>query len=167
MRQGPLKVLTSGLATACALAGCAVHPRPRAPHVDRRVGLAQVRAHPRSTRGVRVRWGGMVVSDQIGPTHSTLTILAYPLNAQGRPLLRRMPLGRFQAVSHGYLDPILFAQGRLVTIVGTAAGTRPGLIGQAHYLYPRLHVLATHIWRLYPPRRRSPWRFGFGIGIGL
>lgn len=148
------------------LAGCALRPRPAATHIDRRMDLQAVLAHPRRTRGARVRWGGIIVQDTVGPAHSTLTVLAYPLNGQGRPRLRRIPEGRFQAVAPGYLDPILFARGRLVTVVGTVIGTKPGLIGQARYIYPRVQVLATHVWRLYRPRRRR-WRFGFGIGVGL
>ncbi|MHB1670648.1 MAG: Slp family lipoprotein [Acidiferrobacter sp.] len=151
---------------ALGLAGCAVHPRPEATHIDRHMGLQAVLAHPQRTRGARVRWGGVVVQDNVGPVHSTLTVLAYPLSASGRPRLSAMPEGRFQAVAPGYLDPMLFARGRLVTIVGTVTGTRPGLIGQAHYLYPQVQLLASHVWHAYRPRRRR-WNFGFGIGIGL
>lgn len=150
-----------------ALGGCAVHPRPYAVHVDQRLRPADVVAHPKRTRGVHVRWGGMVIADHVGPVRSTLTVLAYPLTGRGRPLLRRTPWGRFQAVAPGYLDPVLFAQGRLVTVVGMTAGTRVGRVGGARYVYPRVHVLATHVWRLYRPRPRSHWNFGFGIGIGM
>ncbi len=151
---------------ALSLAGCAVHPRPAATHIDRHMDLRAVLAHPQRTRGARVRWGGVVIRDNVGPVHSTLTVLAYPLRANGRPRLGAMPEGRFQAVAPGYLDPMLFARGRLVTVVGTVIGTRPGLIGQAHYLYPRIQLLASHVWHAYRPRRRR-WNFGFGIGIGL
>ncbi|RCN58564.1 hypothetical protein C4900_01875 [Acidiferrobacter thiooxydans] len=164
IRTGIQRALAACL--VAGLAGCALRPRPEATHVDRRMDLQAVLAHPRRTRGARVRWGGMIVRDYVGPVHSTLTILAYPLNGRGRPRLSRMPEGRFQAVAPGYLDPILFARGQLVTVVGTVIGTKPGLIGQAHYIYPRVQILATHVWRLYRPRRRR-WRFGFGIGIGL
>ncbi len=151
---------------AAGLVGCALQPRPAATHIDRHMDLQAVLAHPRRTRGARVRWGGLIVQDTVGPAHSTLTVLAYPLNGQGRPRLSGIPQGRFQAVAPGYLDPILFARGRLVTVVGTVIGTKPGLIGQARYIYPRVQVLATHVWRLYRPRRHV-WHFGFGVGIGL
>lgn len=149
------------------LTGCAWSPRPRAPHVDTHLRPQDVLAHPRKTRGARVRWGGIVIADAVGPVHSTLTFLAYPLSARGRPLLRRMPWGRVQAVAPGYLDPVLFAQGRLVTVVGTVSGVRPGQVGQARYLYPRLHILGSHIWHLYHRRRGPHWNFGLGIGVGL
>ncbi len=159
-RQAVLALFVVGLT------GCAVRPRPAATHIDRHVDLQALLAHPRLTRGARVRWGGLVVRDHVGPTHSTLTILAYPLNGRGRPRLRRMPEGRFQAVAPGYLDPVLFARGRQVTVVGTVIGTRAGLIGEARYVYPRVQILATHLWRLYRPGQRH-WHFGFGIGIAL
>ena len=89
-----------------------------------------------------------------------------PFKRDGPGILRRMPEGRFQAVAPGYLDPVLFARGRQVTVVGTVIGTRAGLIGEARYVYPRVQILATHLWRLYRPGRRH-WHFGFGIGIGL
>ncbi|MHB8254291.1 MAG: Slp family lipoprotein [Acidiferrobacter sp.] len=150
-----------------SLAGCANHPRPKAPHIDAKLSPRDVLAHPRATRGARVRWGGMVIGDNVGPVRSTLTILAYPLDEDGRPFLGRTDWGRFQAVAPGYLDPVLFAQGRLITVVGTVVGTRTGLVGQAHYLYPRVRILATHLWQFYRRRPRSHWRFGFGFGIGL
>lgn len=152
---------------ALSLAGCARPPQPRAPDVDIHLRPQAVLAHPRKTRGARVRWGGIVITDAVGPVHSTLTFLAYPLSARGRPLTRRMPWGRFQAVAPGYLDPILFAQGRLVTVVGTVSGIRAGRVGQARYLYPRLRILGTHIWHLYRRRRGPHWNFGLGIGVGL
>ncbi len=164
MRTRAIRASTTLL--ALGLAGCAAHPRPEAAHIDRHMGLHAVLAHPRRTRGARVRWGGVVVQDNVGPQHSTLTILAYPLSADGRPRLRAMPEGRFQAVAPGYLDPMLFARGRLVTIVGTVIGTRPGLIGQARYVYPWVQLLASHVWHVYRPPR-GHWNFGFGIGIGL
>lgn len=149
------------------LNGCAVHPRPRARHVETHLTPQDVLAHPRATREARIRWGGMVIDDNVGPVHSTLTILAYPLNRRGRPRLQRSSWGRFQAQAPGYLDPAVFAQGRLVTVVGLVAGTKKGLIGQAPYVYPRVRILETHIWRFYRRRRRSHWTFGFGVGLGM
>jgi len=150
---------------ALCLSGCASHPRPQALYIDTRLSPQDVLAHPRATLGVRVRWGGMVIGDTVGPVHSTLIILAYPLNDHGRPRLRQTPLGRFQATAPGYLDPILFARGRLITVVGTVAGTQTGFVGQARYLYPRLRILKTHLWPLYREQSRPHWSFGLGIGI--
>ena len=149
------------------LAGCASPPFPQALNINTKLSPQDVLAHPRATRGARVRWGGMVIAYNVGPVRSTLTILAYPLNNHGRPLLQRRPWGRFQAVASGYLDPILFAQGRLITVVGIVSGTRTGLVGQAQYVYPRLRILASHLWQLYRRRPRSHWNFGLGIGIRL
>ena len=149
------------------LTGCAVHPRPRARRVETRLTPQDVLAHPRASQGARVRWGGMVIDDNVGPVHSTLTILAYPLNRRGRPRLQRASWGRFQALAPGYLDPAVFAQGRLVTVVGLVAGTKTGLIGQAPYVYPQVRILETHIWRFYRRSPRSHWAFGFGIGLGM
>lgn len=149
------------------LTGCAVHPRPQALHVDSRLRPQDVLAHPQKSQGARVRWGGMVLNDKVGPVRSTLTILAYPLSRRGRPLLQRSSWGRFQAVAAGYLDPAVFAQGRLVTVVGAVGSTRTGLIGKARYVYPRIHILETHIWRFYRRRPRAHWAFGFGIGLGM
>ncbi|WP_298135458.1 Slp family lipoprotein [Acidiferrobacter sp.] len=163
---GALYARIGGVVLAGTLAGCAVHPRPAATHIDRHIDLQAVLRHPRRTRGARVRWGGLVVQDRVGRAHSTLTVLAYPLNSRGRPRLRRMPEGRFQAVAPGYLDPMLFARGRPITVAGVVTGTRRGLIGKARYVYPRIRILATHVWRLDRPWRRR-WHVGLGIAVGL
>jgi len=164
--QGP-RVIGLSLMLMLGLGGCAIHPYPHAAGVQAHVSPATVQAHPKSTRGARVRWGGLILSDHVGATRSTLTILAYPLDSAGRPRTGGLSEGRFQAVAPTYLDPIVFAPGHVLTIVGTVSGTRTGLIGQARYLYPRIHILKTHFWPQYRARRRSPWRFGLGIGIRL
>ncbi|HUW99021.1 MAG TPA: Slp family lipoprotein [Acidiferrobacter sp.] len=162
VKRGAWRALAA-LIVLC-FSGCASYPRPHAAHIERGLTPQAVLAHPRATHGARVRWGGIIMSDHHGPAHSTLIILAYPLNGDGRPQLRRAPLRRFQAVTPGYLDPILFAQGRLITVVGTVTGVRAGLIGQARYLYPRLQILKTQLWPQREPHRLH-WTFGLGIGI--
>ncbi|MDA8390982.1 MAG: Slp/YeaY family lipoprotein [Gammaproteobacteria bacterium] len=156
-----------------ALAGCAGEPLPQAARVDTAVTTQTVLTNPAAARGARVRWGGLVVRDTVGAAGSTLTILAYPLAPNGRPRLAEPPFGRFRAAARGYLDPMIYARGRLISVVGIVTGTTTGLIGQARYTYPEIRLVAAHLWRRYPggyarPYYRRPrWNFGLGIGFGF
>ncbi len=156
-----------------ALCGCAAQPRPPAPRIDTAVTVRAVLADPRATADARVRWGGVIVHDTVGKTRSTLTVLAFPLAEDGRPRLGKLPYGRFLAISPGYLDPMLYGRGRLVSIVGVVTGTEKGMIGQAPYIYPTIRLLAAHLWRARPRPYPGPyyprpqWNFGLGIGFGF
>lgn len=161
------------LMAALAAGGCAATPRPRAANIDATLTPATVAAHPHATRGARVRWGGIIIRDHVGPRHSVLTVLAYPLAANGRPRQRRMPWGRFKVIASGYLDPILYGRGRSISVVGVVRGVTPGLIGEARYLYPDITLLSSHLWPVYDYRPRAPyprgprWSFGLGFGLGM
>ncbi|MHB1566581.1 MAG: Slp family lipoprotein [Acidiferrobacter sp.] len=167
------RIPLAACAAALALGGCAVTPRPRAVNINVHLTSPMVVAHPRATRGARVRWGGVIVHDRVGPQHSVLTVLAYPLSRRGRPHLRRMPWGRFKAIAPGYLDPMLYGRGQSVSIVGVVHGVTPGVIGKAHYIYPEIQLLSAHLWPLYGYRRRDlyprgpRWTFGLGFGFGM
>lgn len=150
-----------------ALAGCALHPRPQAPNVNTRLTLAEALAHPHRTIGVRVRWGGMILRDTVGAHGNTLTVLAYPLTRGGRPRLSKTAWGRFQAHTKHYLDPIMYARGRLITIVGTLNGTSSGYVGQARYIFAQVALQASHVWRFYRRHRRSHWQLSLGVGMGM
>ena len=160
----------AALALGALLAGCAVQPSPEAAGVNAGITVETARAHPQTATGTRVRWGGVILHDAVSAHGSTLTVLAYPLAADGRPRLGQTPYGRFLARSDHFLDPDLYIRGRRISLVGMISGTTTGRIGQARYLYPVLQVQAIRLWR--PALRPQPslahprWHFSLGFGGG-
>ncbi|TAN06371.1 MAG: hypothetical protein EPN38_08980 [Rhodanobacteraceae bacterium] len=156
-----LALLLPGLLAACApapiyktTAGSFVAATP-----------AQVATAPANFRDLQVVWGGRVVSLQNFTDHSELEVLAYPLDASQRPRPGQPPTGRFIAIMPGFVEPMNFPDGSLVTLRGTLAGTRSGTVGQAPYTFTVVHGAAIHHWTAAEMRQGHP-NISLGVGVG-
>lgn len=150
------------LFVAVLLAGCA---QPVFNVEGTAAGLtpALATADIRAAAGRRVVWGGVLVEVSNLARTSELEILAYPLDRSQRPQRERPPIGRFIAVYPGYLEPVEFAPGSLVTVIGEIQGldTRP--VGEARYTYPVVAARGVHLW----DPKRPDGNFHIGVGIGI
>ena len=115
-------------------------------------------------RDTRVLWGGVVVSSSNREDVTDLVVLAYPLNRSQRPDQDKPPLGRFIARYSGYLETVVYAAGREVTVLGGLQGVEEGRIGGAAYRYPVLKADDIYLWS---EQDDSKVRFGIGVGIGV
>lgn len=149
-----------------ALAGCASMPQAlRAPGID--PGLPSpdsALARPGDAQGRLVRWGGVIIGTRNLPTTTRIEILAYPLDRRGRPELGATPSRRFLDEQAGYLEPMTYRKGRVVTVVGVLERPVLGHIGAASYLYPQVQGRSLYLW---PKRDRTGPHFGIGIGFGI
>lgn len=149
------RLAASVVMIAAALVGCTAQrpvylsePLPDAPD------YARVSADPAVHAGRRVRWGGTIVRVENQAQESVLEVVERALNENGRPQAGHSG-GRFLARALGFLDPLVYTQGREVTVVGTVAGAETGKIGAFEYLYPVLRVEHVHLWDV-PVRIRPP-----------
>lgn len=158
--------LICALATlsALALGGCASGPRLDTTGVDATLVPRTVAAAPGAARGHDVLWGGAVVSVTPLRQATRIEVLGYPLTRDQRPDTHAPSQGRFWIVSPGFLEPMDYADGRLVTVRGRITGVVQGQVGTAAYAYPV--VAPTHIIR-WPLGDLGPRvHFGFGVMIG-
>jgi len=95
----------------------------------------------------QVRWGGILIATDNRADATWLTILARPLDSDGKPGHGDDSIGRFIAVVPEFLDPQVYAADRLVTVTGTVVRTEPGKVGDHPYSYP---VVAAQAWYLWP-----------------
>jgi len=146
-----------------ALGGCASTPAFDTKQVDRSVTPSAAKAHPAQVRGKTVLWGGVIIATTNLKQTTQLEVLAYPLDSDERPDPGAKPLGRVLIEKSGYLEPVDYAQGRLVTALGSVQGTKDGRVGQSSYTYPVLQAKQVYLW----PRRggETQTRFHFGIGV--
>lgn len=93
-------------------------------------------------------------------------MLAYPLTRTGKPDRNRDPIRRFLLIHPGYLEPVDYAPGRMVSAVGEVTGTREGSVGETPYTYPVLAAARLHLWPPEATRRADP-SVQFGVGIGV
>ena len=160
-----MRKIATLLSTMLVLAACATTPAPQRVATDGfRMDLPphQAASVDPATRE-RVRWGGMIVEVRNQENSSEIEVLAYPLDRKFRPILKAPTEGRFVAVMPGYVERYDWPQGRFLTVHGTLAGTREGLIDEKLYVYPVLQVEGSHLW---PAgfQNRGP-RFSIGIGV--
>lgn len=158
----------SSLLLAGVLAGCAPKPifHTQVPSIA--ATPAQVAQTPeRYTHGT-VIWGGKVVQVKNLADHSEIEILGYPLDASQRPRASDSDGGRFIAVMAGYVEPLAYPEGALMTVQGTLDGNRAGQVGEASYVFPLVKVVQAHRWTPEELRQgRGNVHFGVGLGVGI
>lgn len=149
---------------AIAVTGCASQPLVDRSSVDLDAPPDEV-AQTRAV-GATVSWGGRIIEIRTAGDATELEILSYPLTTDGRPDTERASNGRFIAIRNGFVDPLVYDEGRTVTVVGRVEELRDGSIGEQSYRWP---VVSVREMAPAPERRRQevvPF-FSIGVGIGL
>lgn len=154
------------------LAGCVSVPKEvRLPEGTTSVTYTDAVKHTAQVQGQPVLWGGMLADIKHTKDKTILEIAAYPLHQSGRPDIKNTKtLGRFRVVVDQFLDPVEYAQRRLVTIRGTLNGVQEGKIDDYVYRFPVVNGTGVHLWDKEPIRARvqmsDPWLWGGGYWGG-
>lgn len=151
-----------------ALAACAPAPiyRPSAQAVA--VPPFEVARAPERYGHGDVIWGGRVVGVHNLADRSELEILAFPLDKSQRPQVGDSGNGRFIAIMSGFVEPMDYPEGAMVTLNGTLAGSRAGKVGEADYVFPLVRVNQAHRWTADEMQAgRNNVHFGVGVGVGI
>ena len=157
--------LSMFLLSALLLAGCAAKPLFELSGVDGSITPDRAVNHPQNSLGKRVLWGGTILQLHNLQQGTQVEVLAYPLDDYHRPLPDREPMGRFLVRHPGFLEPLVYAQGRQLTVLGEVGDSQTGKVGESSYRYP---VILAHQLQLWPEQRGfGRTRFHFGIGIRL
>ena len=149
------------------LAGCAsdipaeIRSRP-----DPDTTLSQLRSAAGPADGQQVRWGGEVVSVENRPRDTRVEIVSRTLYSDGYPESGNRSDGRFIAEIDGFVDPVVLAEGQLITVFGEVSGSVNRLIGEYDYDFILVRVTSYQLWEKrssshydYPYRRYGygPW----------
>lgn len=154
------------VAATLVLAACAPAPIFKAGPDVASVPPETVAQAPERYTGRAVIWGGQVVAVQNLPGSTEIQILGYPLDSSQRPLPNSPIGGRFIAIMQGYVEPLNYPAGSLVTLTGHIEGVRTGSVGDANYVFPLVKVTASHVWTAEELRSDKP-HVSFGVGIGI
>ncbi|MDE2155160.1 MAG: Slp family lipoprotein [Xanthomonadaceae bacterium] len=128
----------------------------------------EVAQTPERYAGNAVIWGGRIVQVTNLADHSEIELLAYPLDSSQRPRANDSGNGRFIAVMSGFVEPLDYPAGALMTVSGRLNGSRAGKVGEASYVFPLVSVMQAHVWSADEMGRgRSNVHFGVGVGIGI
>jgi outer membrane lipoprotein len=122
-----------------------------------------VQAQPETYSGKTVMWGGKIIETLAGNGVTEMVVLQLELNNQGYPMDNDKSQGRFLVRSTRFMDPAIYTEGTLITVVGRLGGSESRLIGEMTYIYPMITMIEMKKWA--PGENPSP-RFHFGVGIG-
>lgn len=170
MRTRPASMLVRLLLPAAllTLAACAPAPIYKTNNSAEVATPAQVAQTPERYNGNEVVWGGRIVHVSNFADHTEIELLGYPLDSSQRPRANDNGGGRFIAVLHGYVEPLAYPSGALMTVDGKLNGTRADKVGEADYLFPLVDVTQSHVWTPEEMSKgRSNFRFGVGVGVGI
>lgn len=156
----PLLAAALLLLAACAPAPL-YKPAPDTAHASPSV-VAQT---PEQFTHANVIWGGRIIKVTNLSDETRIELLAYPLDSGQRPQIDDGARGRFIVVVPGYLEPLDYPPGRLMTFSGQLLGVHTGAVGKANYAYPMVAATRYHLWSA--DEMRSPWsNVNFGVGVG-
>ncbi|HEY9513786.1 MAG TPA: Slp family lipoprotein [Rhodanobacter sp.] len=158
----------SGLLLTCALTACAPAPLYKTTGPAVAAAPFQVAQTPERFVNSEVIWGGRIVQVKNFADYSEIELLAYPLDSSQRPKANDSGNGRFIAVMSGYVEPLDYPPGALMTISGRLNGSRAGKVGEADYVFPLVSVAQSHVWSAEEMTKgRSNVHFGVGLGVGI
>lgn len=152
------------LSTAALLAACA----SQAPLAIRDAppespAIGAVRDDVDHHVGTEVRWGGTIAEVDNREDETWIEIVGRDLRDTGRPISEDSSQGRFLAKFDGFLDPAIYSEGRLLTVVGAIEGRQMQPIGDYDYYYPVVDVESHYLWEeishryAYDPYWRYPY----------
>lgn len=128
----------------------------------------QVATSPGNFSDMQTVWGGQVIGVDNFKDRSEIQVLGFPLDASQRPRLKQPAIGRFIVVVPGFLDPMNYPDGSLVTASGRLQGTLARPVGSATYVYPLLFVHGNDLHRWTPAEMRQGHpNISFGVGVGV
>lgn len=160
MKMRPIAIGIALLALISVLAGCASTTPEKvrqAPEPD--LGLEEVRADSVRFQGAAVRWGGVIVKTENLPDVTRVELVYRPLTRGGRPLETDRSSGRFVAMVPAFLDPVVYAAGRELTVHGKIQDMQAGQIGQMAYDFVVVAADTVYLWPEPVPLRYEPWPY--------
>lgn len=138
------------------LAACATPPRQLdalAPYSQTTPQQAQSGRH----LGEQVRWGGKIIQATPLAEQTCLEVMGIALERNAQPKTGDHPLGRFLACAPGFYDPVLYAAGRDITVVGRIEGIEKRKVGEYLYDFPRLAASTVYLWPKRPEVISDPY----------
>ncbi|OEF24048.1 Slp family lipoprotein [Vibrio rumoiensis] len=114
-----------------------------------------------------VRLGGIITQITNQKEKTRIEIANLPISSTGKPDINQKPEGRFVAYVDGFLDPVNYAKGRLITVVGKTLPPEKGKVGDYEYTFPVMNSYGQRLWVIQENTyisRDYYWRGGCGRG---
>lgn len=114
--------------------------------VDRSITFEQLKENPDRYIGKYVLVGGAIAAVGNTKRGGEIEAVQFRLDSDSMPDESYGSQGRFLAQADGFLDPLIYKTGRLVTIVGEVKGHTSRPLDRVDYDYPVVAIREIHIW---------------------
>ncbi len=138
----------SMLLSILLLVGCSTFPDNIAvPDNTALVSYEEASANAEQVKGQTIRWGGAIAKVENKPDYTVFEMVYYPLNGYGRPISDDESMGRFRIKVKGFMDPMVYQTGRLMTFTGQLDGLEKGMVGEHNYVFPHAEAKGYYLWK--------------------
>jgi outer membrane lipoprotein len=93
------------------------------------------------------RWGGVIASTENTEGMTQLEIVQFALSSNSRPNVTDNSAGRFRVKVNQFLDPMIYKEGRELTVLGSISSSEKGYIGKQSYVFPVLLSQQLYLWQ--------------------
>lgn len=136
------------LLVALFLVGCSTFPDTLVlDDSTQLVTYEQASSNAEQVKGQMLRWGGAIAKVENKPDSTVFEMVYYPLNGYGRPISGEESMGRFRISVNGFMDPMVYQVGRLMTFTGQFNGLENGLVGEHKYVFPSARLKSFYLWK--------------------
>jgi len=111
---------------------------------------SEIKQNPASYRGNLFVFGGIIVSTTAVERGSLIEALYAPVDSRGYLKNVQDTGDRYLAIypkDYGFLDPMIFREGREITMAGEFIGLQTGKIDEMDYIFPVFQIEEVHLWR--------------------
>ncbi len=134
--------------------------------VDQNLSFEDLLKNPEAFRGKTVLLGGDIIETENLPDKTLFIVLQRPLNSKEKPNGEDKSKGRFIISAPEFLDPVIYAKGRKITVAGRVVGKEVRELNGIKYAYPIIERRELYLWPLDETIETEP-RVIFGVGIGF
>jgi len=158
-RQILLVVSLVALLSACG----PVFSKQSLREVDPAITFQELIKDPQKYSGKVTLLGGRILATTVRGGETWVEVLEQPLDWQQKPEDTDVSHGRFFIRFADFRDPVIYAAGRKITVLGEVQGKIVLPLTGMEYTYPLLLPREHHLWE--PESGFGP-SFQIGIGIG-
>jgi outer membrane lipoprotein len=143
-----MNIRISTLLVALFLAGCSTFPNKLSVEDESvLVSYEDASSKGEQVKGGIVRWGGAIAKVENKPDFTVFEMVYYPLSSYGRPVSADESMGRFRIRVNGFMDPMVYQVGRLMTFTAELNDLESGLVGEHEYVFPTATSKSYYLWK--------------------
>lgn len=102
-----------------------------------------------SKKQEEVRLGGVIARIDNHTNQTRIEVVNLPISpSSGKPDISQDANGRFVVYMEGFIDPVTYAKGRLISVLGQTVGIEKANVGDFLYSFPVIEGSGMHLWQI-------------------